>query len=167
MPARPSPVSAARCVRSGHLPPCQPHRSLAGFTCLFAFFSLLGRPSPPPPQIPGQRIPGRLFASSPPTTTLLISFQPRVPLSSHRHQDRVHKMSFPLALPGCMMWCQLFRGPLGLSSVDHTVTPPCLLIIASSCICRWGSPPVCLFLVTLCLPSWFPSPEALPLLFLI
>lgn len=57
------------------------------------------------------------------------------------------------------MWCQLFRGPLGLSSVDHTVTPPCLLIIASSCIC--------IFLVTLCLPSWFPSPEALPLLFLI
>ena len=106
------------------------------------------------PQIPGWKIPGSLFASSP-RPHPAISFQPQVRLSPHCHQDNIHKMS-PPPLPGSQ----------ALGTFPYLTTlllPTACRPTAPSCTCRWG-PCTSACFPYLCPPS-SPVQKALPLLF--
>lgn len=137
------PVSIC-CLLSGHLPAPQVPLQIPLFPCFEEQAAL-------PSQIPGQKVSGSLFASSPHPS---ISFPPQVPLSPHCPQDNIHKTS-PPPLP-CSQ---------ALGTFPHLTTllfPTACRPIAHSCTCRWGP---CLPACVPCLGSPSSAQKALPLLF--
>lgn len=137
--------SSICCLLSGHLPAPQVPLQIHLFPC-FEQATL------PLSQIPGQKISGSLFASSPPP--LHLSSAPGAPFSTL--SPRQHSQDITSSPP-------LLSGPGHLPHWSTLLFPTACRPIAHSCTCRWGP---CLSACFPCLGSpSSPAQKALPLLF--
>lgn len=120
------PVSIC-CLLSGHLPAPQVPLQIPLFPCFEEQATL------PLSQIPGQKISGSLFASSPPPLHLFSA--PGAPFSTL--SPRQHSQDIPSSPP-------LLSGPGHLPSFDHSAVPHCLPAHSSFLHLQVGSLPSCL-----------------------